>query len=217
MKDQPIKLFEPGEPVILANGDYPVSERATRYLNQASRVICCDGAANALVSAGLEPSLIIGDMDSITPGLKRTLNDRILEISDQETNDLSKALSWSLNNGIERLLVLGATGKRLDHTLANTSLIGEFARRIELMMVMDDGFLIPVTSSSTFHGVPGQQISIFSLSQETRYTSRGLKYPLHGSALSSLWSGSLNEVVNDTFTLEFDEGIALVYMSFAIR
>ena len=161
MTDQPIKLFEPGETVILANGDYPVSKRATGYLNQARQVICCDGAANSLVSAGLEPSLVIGDMDSITPALKLSLDDRVVEITDQETNDLSKALSWSTHNGIKRALVLGATGKRLDHTLANTSLIGEFAGSLELMMVMDDGYLIPVTGTSTFYGVPGQQISIF--------------------------------------------------------
>ncbi len=217
MKDQPIKLFEPGEAVILANGDYPVSQRARGYLKLSKCVICCDGAANSLVTAGLEPTLVIGDMDSITPALKRSLTDRVVEITDQETNDLSKALTWSRDNGIERLLVLGATGKRLDHTLANTSLIGEFANHLELMMVMDDGYLIPVTRTSTFHGVPGQQISIFSLTQNTRFTSRGLKYPLQSSTLSSLWSGSLNEVVGDNFTLEFESGIALVYMSFAIR
>jgi thiamine pyrophosphokinase len=214
MNGKPIAPFEPGTPVILVNGDYPGTDTAGRYLLESEYIICCDGAANTLVNAGLNPALIIGDMDSITPGLKVAMADRLVEISDQETNDLSKALSWSLDHDITRLVVLGATGKRLDHTLANTSLIGEYAIHLELMMVMDDGIIMPVTTTSTFQCLPGQQVSLFSLSPETRFSSHGLKYPLKTSTLPSLWSGSLNEALGNTFTLEFDVGIALVYMSF---
>lgn len=205
-------VIKPGGTVVLADGNFPKTELAKRYLFNAEKIICCDGAIKPLHECKLVPSVIIGDMDSISQELREQYRDRIVEISDQETNDLTKAISWAAANNIEELVVLGADGKRIDHTIGNAALLAEHCRLLRLMMVTDEGFLLPVTGTTTFSSRPGQQISIFSMHHDTRYTSRGLKYPLKNSLLPKLWSGSLNEAVGDRFTLEFDEGTALVYL-----
>jgi thiamine pyrophosphokinase len=217
MSSEITKPLEPGEVVILANGRFPESDMALGYLHSADQIICCDGAAQALLDHGKDPSLIIGDLDSIDSDLKARFSDRLVEVTEQETNDLTKAIEWAISNGIERAVILGADGNRIDHTIANAALIAEHCGRIELMMVTNDGFLLPVTGSTTFPGRPGQQVSIFSLTQATHYSSKGLKYPLHRTLLSTLWSGSLNEVQSDSFTLEFDVGLALVYINYLSR
>jgi thiamine pyrophosphokinase len=206
--------LEPGEVVILANGRFPESDMALGYLHSADQIICCDGAAQVLLDHGQDPSLVIGDLDSIGADLKARFSDRLVEVTEQETNDLTKAIEWAINNGIERAVILGADGNRIDHTMANAALIAEHCTRIELMMVTNDGFLLPVTRSAMFPGQPGQQVSIFSLSHATSYSSIGLKYPLNQTVLSTLWSGSLNEIVGESFSLEFDDGLALVYINY---
>lgn len=213
MISETVKPLEPGEVVILANGRFPESDLALSFLNSADQVICCDGAAQGLLNHGRIPSLVIGDLDSIGGELKARLSDRLVEVSEQETNDLTKAIQWAISNKMERVVILGADGNRIDHTIANAALIAEHCDKIELMMVTNDGFLLPLTHSATFPGQPGQQVSIFSLTQETRYSSRGLKYPLKETLLPTLWSGSLNEVIGESFALEFDAGLALIYIN----
>ena len=51
--------------VILANGDFPSHPVPLKQLSGADKIICCDGAAGALVSAGMEPDFIVGDLDSL--------------------------------------------------------------------------------------------------------------------------------------------------------
>lgn len=214
MSSEIISPLEPGEVVILANGRFPESDRALQYLHSADQIICCDGAARILLDYGKDPSLIIGDLDSIGTELRSRFSDRLVEVTEQETNDLTKAIEWAIDNGIKRSVILGADGNRIDHTIANAALIAEHCSKIELMMVTNDGFLLPVTRSATFPAQSGQQVSIFSLSHATSYSSKGLKYPLNRTVLSTLWSGSLNEAEGESFSLEFDGGLALVYINF---
>ena len=51
--------------VILANGAFPKSEIPLNILKKAKNIICLDGATNNLIKYGIEPKLIIGDLDSI--------------------------------------------------------------------------------------------------------------------------------------------------------
>ena len=105
--------------VILANGDFPKHPTPLRILKEATSIICCDGAVNNIEKYGLKPTHIIGDMDSISPELKNNYEDMLIHIADQNENDLRKALKWAENNGAKKASILGATGKRDDHSLAN--------------------------------------------------------------------------------------------------
>ena len=77
--------------VILANGKFPDHPTPLNYLERAKRIICCDGAADALVNYGLEPEAIVGDCDSLSPWVIKKFGDRIFRDLEQETNDLTKA------------------------------------------------------------------------------------------------------------------------------
>jgi|TARA_Y100000310_G_scaffold312339_1_gene359549 thiamine pyrophosphokinase len=212
MDSQTVSLIKPGGTVVLADGKFPQAELPRRYLFEAEKIICCDGAVGHLENCKLTPSVIVGDMDSISHELKQKYSDRIIKISEQETNDLTKAITWAADNKTEELVLLGAAGKRIDHTIGNASLLAEHCNLLKLMMVTDEGFLLPITKTTTLSSKPGQQISIFSLHNDTRYTSKGLKYPLNNTQLPSWWSGSLNEALSDAFTLKFDGGPALIYL-----
>ncbi len=205
---------EHSKTIIVADGNFPVHEIPLHYLRNAERIVCCDGAADQLIKAGLFPRAIVGDLDSISPEIAEKYSDRLFPDSDQETNDLTKAVRWCTERGYRDLLILAATGKREDHTIGNISLLVEYAAEAEVMMVTDSGILRPYLKSCVFPAVRGQQISIFSINPETEIISRGLVYPLAGRKLRNWWEATLNEAAGDTVELEFEKGAIIVFMCF---
>jgi len=202
------------ETVILANGKFPDHPIPVGYLLNAKRVICCDGAADSLIDFGLEPYAIVGDCDSVNKKIAERFKDRLFRNTDQETNDLTKAVSWCSERGYINIVILGATGKREDHTLGNISLLIEYARIVTVKMVTDSGVLIPVMNSCKIESEKGQQVSVFSIDPCTEITSTGLKYKLEKKKLPNWWTATLNETEGNSFSLEFDGGPLIVYMKF---
>ncbi len=199
--------------VILANGTFPKSAKVLEVLDAASFVICCDGAANKLLNSGREPNLIIGDLDSLKDEHKTQYQDRLIHISNQVTNDLTKAVNWCIENHKDELIILGATGEREDHTIANVALLANYHQSLNIKMLTDYGVFIPFSSKQTFQSEKGQQVSIFSLDPKQRISSEGLKYPLHRYQLQSWWMGTLNETLGTSFTLDVAEGsLWIVYI-----
>ncbi|MFZ2287818.1 MAG: thiamine diphosphokinase [Bacteroidales bacterium] len=200
--------------VILANGSYPTHEVPLKHLHEADLIVCCDGAAEKLVAHGLEPGIIIGDLDSVSPELKKRYEKILVPDADLETNDLTKAVKWCMANGISGVVILGATGNREDHTLGNISLLADYSSMIDAVMLTDTGSFRVYDRSVTIASHPGQQVSLFSTDQALTVTSAGLCYPLKKLRLHSWWRGTLNEAEGDLFTLKFKGGQLIVFMEF---
>jgi len=198
--------------IILADGSFPVHEIPLGYLKNAERIVCCDGSAETLLNAGMIPEAIVGDMDTIKKGTAKRFSDRIYRDKDQDINDLTKAVTWCIKRDFRDIVILGATGKREDHTIGNISLLAEYAKDADIIMVTDTGILRPFLESCKVPSFPGQQVSIFSINSETVITSKGLKYPLKNRKLRNWWHATLNEAVGETFTLEFTGGPVIVYL-----
>ena len=110
------------EAVVLANGEYPTAPLPLQILADAPYVVCCDGGADEYIRNGHTPNLIIGDGDSISEENRKKYGHLLHRIAEQETNDQTKAVNYLLSQGKRRIAIVGATGKREDHTLGNISL-----------------------------------------------------------------------------------------------
>ena len=210
-----MKDLKPGSyTVIVADGIFPRHEIPLGYLENAKRIVCCDGSTQSLVLSGLKPDAIVGDLDSLTDDLAKMYADRIFPDKNQDTNDLTKAVSWCIDMGYKDIVIVGATGKREDHTIGNISLLAEYVKVLNVIMITDTGILKPFLKSSNISSFPGQQVSIFSIDPETQVTSLGLRYPLSGTKINNWWCATLNESLGDKFSLEFD-GRLIVYLKFA--
>lgn len=196
--------------VILANGSFPGTARCRQILDDAGTVICCDEAADNLLNYGREPDLIIGDMDSISGATRERFRDRLITIDEQETNDLTKAVNWCAERGYSPINILGATGLREDHTLGNISLLIEYNRDIDARIITDHGEFSVLNSGETVLSYPGERISFFSVDNQVRVTSEGLKYPLEEMQLHNWWRATLNEVEGEAFTLHFESRWPLI-------
>ena len=177
--------------VILASGLFPTTERALRYLREADFLACCDGAANDCVAAGFKPDVIVGDGDSIAPNVMERYADRVVRIAEQETNDLSKTFHHCLQLGRrDSFVILGATGKREDHALANLALLMDYAEEhADVMMVSDFGTFYPCCDTKRLSVNPGQEVSIWNFGA-SYFSAEGLMYPLYD--FTKLWQGTLN-------------------------
>jgi thiamine pyrophosphokinase len=200
--------------VIVADGSFPVHEVPKGYLEKADVIVCCDGSAESLLNKGMVPDAIVGDMDSLSDELKERFSDRIFVDDTQETNDLTKAVEWCRASGYDDITIVGATGKREDHTIGNISLLAEYSEYVNVKMITDTGIFLPFRRSCKIETVPGQQVSIFSVSQETEITSAGLRYPLIKRKLKNWWEATLNEATGDTVELKFEGGAVLVFVLF---
>lgn len=98
------------EAVVLANGEYPTASLPLHILESAPYVVCCDGGADEYIRQGHIPNLIIGDGDSICEENRRKYGHLLHCISEQETNDQTKAVSYLLSQGKRRIAIVGATG-----------------------------------------------------------------------------------------------------------
>jgi thiamine pyrophosphokinase len=200
--------------VILANGTFPTHPVPLTLLREADLVVCCDGAAEKLVANGLEPGVIIGDLDSVPEAIRERYGKVLVHDADQETNDLTKAVSWCVRQGIKEVTITGATGIREDHTLGNISLLADYSRMIRVSMLTDTGTFSVYDRSTVISSRPGQQVSLFSIDPLLRVTSSGLRYPLDRLMLNSWWRGTLNETEGDSFSLEFSGGQVIVFMEY---
>lgn len=199
------------EAVVLANGDYPTNPLPLKVLAEAPYVVCCDGGADEYIRRGHTPDVIIGDGDSLSEENRTKHADILHRISDQETNDQTKAVHYLMAQGKRRIAIVGATGKREDHTLGNLSLLIDYMRAGgEVRTYTDYGIFIPCQGTRTFPCHPGQQISIINFNARKLH-GKGLVYPL--SDFTNWWQGTLNECTSTEFTVEA-EGEYLIMINY---
>jgi len=209
-----IPLIQNFKTIILANGNFPTHKIPLEFLFNAKEIICCDGAAENLLNSGLQPDYIIGDLDSVSEEIKNKFTSILLHFSEQETNDLTKAVNFCLENKRTEITILGATGKREDHTLGNLALLTDYAEKANVQILTDNGVFTPLLKTDTLESYTGEQISIFSLEPDTVFTFHNLLYPVNNRKLTSWWQGTLNEAKANSFTVSFDKGKVLVFREY---
>ena len=86
--------------VILANGAFPESKVSFTILKKAKNIVCLDGATNNLIKHGLEPTLIIGDLDSIESKYKTMYKDIIIDKKLKQTKKRTNKKNHAKQNKI---------------------------------------------------------------------------------------------------------------------
>ncbi len=201
--------------LIIANGEQPTAPQCIELLHNAEAIVCCDGALRHLEQIGIRPTIIVGDGDSLTAGQRERYATLIKTDASTDYNDLCKAFRYCEAHGRDDIVILGATGLREDHTLANLGWLLRYAGQFRVRMVTNYGVFTPISGTTTFSSRAGEQVSIFSFTPGTRMTFHGLRYPVAQRTFAELWEGASNESLGDSFTIELhDKGQVLVYQAF---
>ena len=92
------------------------------------KLIAVDSGLKAVKELGLVPDMVVGDFDSADPVILEEFKKIpyiIWDVHDPEKNetDTELALRKAAASGCTRVVILGATGGRFDHMLANVFLL----------------------------------------------------------------------------------------------
>ena len=206
---------------VCANGLFPAKDDVIEQLKKGSIIIACDGALNTLAQHNIIADFAIGDGDSLNGGeLQDFVKNPYIQINDQNTNDLTKAINFIAENyGYNHpILIFAATGLREDHTLGNIALLEQYAARFDkVAMVSDFGILESLPAGKhRLNSTPGQQISFFCFNQKTEISCEELKWPLVDKNFPALNHGTLNQANANHINLECN-GSLVVFRAYEIK
>lgn len=203
--------------LILCNGQIPPKTLIRKYLDEQTLFIAADGGGNIALEIGFVPEVIIGDLDSFDGSkLNKLINVQVIKDEDQETNDLEKALAWLLkNSAVVEVVILGATNKRLDHSLKNLSVMLQFNPQFKSLEMVDEYgrcFVLPKHFEASFEVATTVSLVPFS-GKVNNIVTQGLKYPLKNESLAvGIRDGSSNEIVQERVVITHGDGDLLMYV-----
>lgn len=178
--------------VLCLNGELPCSG-FFKDLNLP--IIALDGAANTLMEMGIEPSIVIGDLDSIKPEHLAVL--KTLHKPDQNTSDFQKSMQYLKEHNLLPAIILGVNGGYLDHILHNVNIFLDtesvcYAPPLVCYGLKRAGhFKLPIHTKISLIGIPRAVVS-----------TRGFKWELTDAILE--FPG-----VNSTFNRTAKEDISI--------
>lgn len=205
--------------LILANGEPPADrEWAQRLAAAHDLLIATDGAAHRAVGLGLTPDIVCGDFNSIRMEAAQAEfpNARFLPTPDQEQADLEKALLVAQEQGAASITIIGATGGRLDHTLATFALLLQPHRALPITLRTPDTAVQALAGTAeapgecTLSTQPDDTISLLSFDGLARITLTGVRWPLCEERLQFATRGVSNRAVADQVRVRVHGGAILI-------
>ena len=206
----------PKRALIIANGDPPKKQRLELLLKRVGIVICADGGANTALKMEITPDAIVGDLDSIhAEALVKFRKVPIHEDRDDQTTDLEKAIAWAVESKYDHLTVVGASGKRLDHSVGNLGVLRKFYPDAIITFVDDWGELCYVGREYSFEAQKGDVVSLIPLNRCEGVSTKGLKHALDDEGLElGVREGTSNVVIMSPVSIKVRKGHLLLYKLF---
>lgn len=210
---------------IISNGIINDSEFIRRRLKEANSpiIICADGAARHLRPLNVIPAFIIGDMDSIDNETLRYFDKKGSAIltypGDKDETDTQLAIEYALKLQPDEIFIFGALGGRIDHTLANISLLIMGVKQgIDIKIIDETCEIFIVNQQSIVEGEAGKTVSLLPLSSEVAgVTLEGFEYPLSGGVMEiGRPYGISNRLIAEKGIITVKSGYLLVIRNFKV-
>lgn len=204
--------------VVLVGGEVP--ERSLLHgVAEADLVIAVDSGVGIARTYGLPVHVLLGDLDSVSPGDQAWAEAEGASTIEFPTNkdatDLELAIDHAIDEGADDIIALGIEGGRLDHELGNWAVLCR-PRTVRMEIRAAMGVAIPLHGehhpSIELNGKPGEIISLLPLLGDAcGVTTSGLRWTLDAATVpaGSAW-GISNEFAEDVAFVSVDSGTLLV-------
>jgi thiamine pyrophosphokinase len=207
-------VFTGGEPV-----DRAV---AARLPDTDVPLIAADSGVQHALALGRRVDLIVGDFDSADPAAVDAAVAGGAEVrrypTDKDQSDLELALHAARAGGASRVIVVGGSGGRLDHFLANALLLASpsFAD-LEIEALVGDARITVIHRDARLSGAPGDLCSLLAVGGAARgVRTTGLLFPLDGEdLLPGSTRGVSNEFTEQVATVSLAEGALLAVQPYS--
>ena len=182
------------------------------YVKESDICICADGGANTAKEMEISPDYIIGDLDSIKPEILKFYKDKSKIIKDENQNktdfELALELAESLNP--KKIIIIGAIGKRIDHTLANIFSISKINKNIRIIIVDHNNSLEIIEKDSDIIGSKDDLVSIVPLTKIKNLNYKGFKWNVNNLDTNFGWFGISNRLDNKKANISLSKGKLLL-------
>jgi thiamine pyrophosphokinase len=201
-----------GEGLLLLGGEGPQRGQLEATLRSAALVIAADSGFDLALRLGIQPDLLVGDLDSVAPSreLEAFPPERILRFpQDKDETDAELGLRVFAERGLRRVVLAGGGGGRLDHLLALTAL---FERENPPAAWYTARELVQrVAGQAELAGCRGRRVSFFPLGGPAGgLSSEGLKWPLDGLEWPRGYGGVSNLVTSERARVRVGRGALLM-------
>jgi len=202
--------------VIVANGPMEAKPIHDDIVRGAETIICADGGANTAIAHGWRPDVVVGDMDSIAPGVLADLEAHGCALkrypSRKDETDLELALMEAIQRGATDIALLGVIGGRADHTIANLLLLTlPLLSGARVRIIDGDAEIALVRDRLSIHGRIGDTVSLIPIRGDARgVTTEGLEWELNEATLAFGYARGVSNVLTaPTASITIREGLLL--------
>ena len=196
--------------LVITGGPVP---RDLGTLPAADMVIAADEGFDNARDLGIHVDLLVGDLDSASPGAAHQAQAVERHPVDKDETDLELALAAALNAGMESVTVIGTIGGRVDHALGNILIMAaDRWADLRIHLRIDGTRAWVVRDRVEVHGTVDNLVSLLAVGgQATGVTTTGLAWPLSNGVLEpGAGLGLSNRLAGPTATVEVGTGTVLV-------
>lgn len=202
--------------VIFGAGPIQDDQITRSFLQQDDFILCADGGYAYAHKMGLRPDLLIGDFDSMRPP-EHAGCEVCAYPPEKDDTDMLLALKCGLERGFRDYLILGGLGGRLDHTVANFTVLAYAIDHGAKAVLRDEknAAILLRDSSISVPACPECKLSVFPYGggAEGVYL-RGVKYPLEDYEMDPYCTlGVSNEILPSGGKISVKNGTLLLIFS----
>ena len=215
MKNEEVTLILAGGNLSLPFLENVIKEHA------GATIIAADRGLEACMKLQIEPDYVIGDFDSLDEQVKDAfLADRrnVTKLNPiKDDTDTEYAIRLAIREGARSIVMLGATGSRIDHVLGNISLLGIGLESGTDISIIDTNNRIrmadkPVTIEKSAQY--GRFVSLIAVTDDNEVSLRGFKYPVTDYSFDRFTSlGISNEIIDDHAVIDIHRGKFIIIES----
>jgi len=206
--------------LIVGSGSLKNPEFLIDRYNWADLVIAVDGGASHLIRANLMPHIAVGDFDSIDPKDLEILKSSNIELIScpvkKDFTDMELASDIAIDRNPSEVLLVCATGSRLDHSIGNILHLNVFLEKgIKASIEDENNRIYLVRDSITLKKQENYKVSLLPVTSAVEgITTKGLYYPLNDQSMKfGSCLGVSNEFCEDTAEITIRKGLLLVLLS----
>ncbi|MDF1596524.1 MAG: thiamine diphosphokinase [Acidimicrobiia bacterium] len=210
-------MDEPTTAIVLAGGDI-VNPDVIEDLPDDAFIVAADSGLDRALGLGLEVDLLVGDMDSVSADALSAYRETPVERhpTEKDHTDLELALRAAMRMGVDRIIIVGGSGGRLDHFLANALLVSsaDFSD-VDVEWLTGDARLHVVHGTTRIHSAPGCHISLLAVHGPVRgIRTEGLRWELKDEdLLPGATRGVSNIFEQPVATVSVREGTLLAILT----
>lgn len=185
-------------------------------------IIAADRGMDFLYEHKITPDIIVGDFDSVKNDAlsyfkEKGMSDIHALNPEKDDTDSECALQIALDHGADHIIIIGATGTRIDHVLGNISLLGKAMSEGKMAELLDTHNRIRMIDNELEiekNKQYGKYVSIIPVCKNNKITLEGFKYPLKDYTFEGFNTlGISNEIVDDIAKITVNEGQYIVIES----